>query len=83
MTDTDRRALALLVGLTYLVGPQAFGELLWPGRRRRSSNCSAPLARPAGKALNRLKAQGLAEWVHERDNWGWRVTERGRATKID
>ena len=65
MTDTDRRALALLVTIDFLVGPQAFGERLWPDHRYRGSSCSAPFARPAGKVLNRLRDQGFAEWVSE------------------
>jgi hypothetical protein len=78
MTDTDRRALALLCSCASLVGPQQFGELLWPEGRYRGSACSAPYARPAGRVLNRLRDQGLAEWVSERENWGWRATASGR-----
>jgi hypothetical protein len=76
LTAADRRALTVLVTINRLVGPQAFGERLWPGRCRGSS--SAPYARPAGKVLNRLRDQGFAEWVSPSKNeWGWRATDAG------
>jgi len=82
LTAADERALLLLVEQKGLVGPGYFGGLLWDDPSLVSgyhgSNCSCPYARPAGKVLNRLKARGLAEWVHERGSWGWRATERGR-----
>ena len=77
MTPADKKALAVLVTLDVLVGPQFFGEMLWKNRYRGSA-CSAPYARPAGKVLNRLRDQGFAEWVREQDNWGWRATPEGR-----
>jgi len=78
MTDFDKQALAVLVTVSGLIGPQAFGERLWPDKRYRGSACSAPFARPAGKALNRLRDHGFAEWVSERGSWGWRATPEGR-----
>jgi hypothetical protein len=78
VTDTDRRALTILVTMNRLVRPQYFGELFWR-RRYRGSNCSAPYARPAGRVLNRLRNQGFAEWVSlSKDDWGWRATSEGR-----
>jgi hypothetical protein len=78
LTAADERALAILAEQTALVGPGYFGDLLWGERGYHGSNCSCPYARPAGKVLNRLKAAGLAEWVHEKDSWGWRATAQGR-----
>jgi hypothetical protein len=85
VTENDLRALRLLVTQTRLIGPQHFGTLLWPNTRVGGSNCSAPLARSAGKVLNRLKARGYAEWTSERDpttgratEWGWHATRAGR-----
>lgn len=84
LSDFLQRALTLLARETargVLVRPQVFGELLWPDRKVRGSTCSAPLARPAGKALNDLKTRRLAEFVTEgsgRDiRWGWRCTTAG------
>jgi hypothetical protein len=76
MTAFDRKALAALVVVNGLIGPQAFGERLWSHRPRGSS--SAPFARIAGKVLNRLRDQGFAEWVSEHKSWGWRATPEGR-----
>lgn len=88
LTDFEFFALRVLSERTGLVRPQFFGSFLWPGRH----NGSAPLARAAGKVLNRLKSFGLAEYICE-DNrelsvrkdrglqwsdWGWRITTYGR-----
>ena len=84
MTAADKRALAVLVTIPWLVRPGNFGERLWGDPRLnngyRGSNCSAPYARVAGKVLNRLRAQGFAEWVRPRpDEWGWRATPEGHS----
>jgi hypothetical protein len=84
MTAIEDRALRILVAestppRSILVRPQHFGELLWPDTKHHSSNCSAPLARPAGKVLQRLKGYGFAEQTRNGDSWGWRATGVGRA----
>ena len=79
LTAADVRALRALIGCDGLVRPQTFGELLWPSKRKSSGNCSAPLARSAGKVLNRLRKAACAEYIYERDWWGWRVTPHGRS----
>lgn len=94
MTDFERKALAVLVACNGLVRPGHFGSLLWPGDKRSGGrhNGSAPLARPAGKVLNRLKSLGFAEYIYEENreltvrkdggmewsDWGWRVTTKGK-----
>ena len=81
VTDNDKRALAMLVTIPELVGPGNFGECFWGkptlSNGYRGSNCSAPYARSAGKVFNRLRDQGLAEWVRTDNSWGWRATPKG------
>lgn len=80
LTESDLRALQILIAQPDLVRPGYFGSLLWPNSEKRGGNCSAPLARSAGKVLNRLRAADCAEWVHlRRDHFGWRVTLVGRS----
>lgn len=94
MTDFESKALATLAACSSLVRPGHFGSLLWPGNKKSGGqhNGSAPLARPAGKVLNRLKTLGLAEYIYEHDreltvhkdgsmhwsDWGWRATLKGQ-----
>lgn len=86
LTPADVRALRLLVAYASLVRPGHFGELLWPNKRRHSSNCSAPLARPAGKVLKRLERAGYAQYLArssgegfgEWKEWGWAATWSGQ-----
>jgi hypothetical protein len=85
MTENDIKALILLADETRLVKPQHFGTLMWPVPKNKSRHMgSAPLARVAGKVLNRLAKLGYAEHHTEydgirRSDWGWRVTFAGSA----
>lgn len=91
MTDIEKRALAVLAAATnreQLLGPNFVGDQLWGANSaRRSGNCSAPYARPAGKLLNRLRDRGFCEWVTvgvgKRENRGWRITPAGRRALIE
>lgn len=80
LTESDLRALQALIEQRNLVGPGHFGSLLWPNSERRGSNCSAPLARSAGKVLNRLRSANCAEYVYDmmRGNRGWQATVIGK-----
>lgn len=78
LTAADLRALRLLVSCKALMRPGFFGELLWPDSGHKSGNCSCPLARQAGKVLNRLRAAGCAEYIVDKDDWGWQATRTGR-----
>lgn len=49
------------------MGPNAIGIQIW--NRYRGSNCSAPYARIAGKALRSLQAFGLVERHPESMHW--------------
>lgn len=49
-------------------GPNYIGSLVW-GIGRKYAACSAPFARPAGSALNRLLKLGLVMRVGEFSRW--------------
>lgn len=78
MTPGDRKILAATPSnASQSIGPNAIGEAVW-GSGRPMGNCSAPFARPAGKALRRLMRDGYVE----RPN-GWRRTKAGDAFLVD
>jgi hypothetical protein len=57
-------------------GPNNIGAAVWGVRNtRKYQNCSAPFARPAGKALNFLLRHGLVERAG--DMAFWRRTRAG------
>jgi hypothetical protein len=76
MTESDCRALNVLVQRQSLVCAQEFGLLLWP----ISGGSNAAAAR-AGRVLNRLRVEGFAELVSENGSHGWRSTLSG-STKV-
>lgn len=55
-------------------GPNYIGVIAWSSTKR-TSNCSAPYARPAGKVLHGLRELGLVERAGE-FSW-WRRTRVG------
>lgn len=61
-------------------GPNYIGVIAWSSTKR-TSNCSAPYARPAGLVLNRLRARGLVERAGE-FSW-WRRTREGDRVVAD
>lgn len=83
MTPSDLKALSVLGEQNSLVRPGYFGTLLWPETKRPTW----AFARPAGRVLNRLKAEGFAEWLAtgpaRRERWGWQITQAGRCALAD
>lgn len=81
LSRIEMRALRLLAKQRNLVGPGYFGELLWPKIRGSARNCSAPLARSAGKLLNRLRSKNLVDYEHQNPRngqRGWSITWYGK-----
>lgn len=76
MTENDDRALRILAEQKGLIRPGYFGSLLSMDPHRKPQT----YARPGGRALNRLKEAGFAEWFVERDDtvFGWQITKAGR-----
>jgi hypothetical protein len=76
VTQIQQRCLQELVTESArLVRPGYMGTLLWENPCRRQTQ---HFARPAGRVLNSLKALGYVEHAHVGDDFGWRITWRGR-----
>jgi hypothetical protein len=84
LTESDWRALRALAWLTGEISASALGFLLWPEEIAQSPSVT-PVARRAGRVLNRLRKHGLAthvitlETARRPKSWGWKATRRGRA----
>jgi hypothetical protein len=80
LTESDVRALKLLVTFTGLVRPGSFGDEMWGTRTSRRK--PQAFARSAGRVLNRLCAAGLARWRNESTGsnvFGYEATPEGCA----
>jgi DNA-binding MarR family transcriptional regulator len=77
LSSTQLRAL-VLIGRHGPITCASLGADLW-GSDRRSSNCSCPWARPAGRVIASLRRRGLVDRdAHTMDRFAYVLTSKGR-----